>query len=836
MTRAKVLGAVVLVAIAACSEEDQPGSGQPPGAEAKAVLDHKGGELRVAGAGPVGLIRLALPAGALQQGEQVTLTLKRHDKAEAYLSKLRGPAFLFGLSLEISPESMAGAVHDNLEAEFEIDPQDASLSAEQRALLAKEPLKWAKGYLLHTKPAAEDDYRELTTCTENDPKSRHDIRVMSTDFRKTRAGNEIENGVVLAAPVKVLKLFGALRSGRWFRTDDGWFHSAALQQSVAWPHKHAGLLSITYFPMSTKADQPEFPLPQTKADRERVWHCLQVLFSSVADTLSQAKFKPIAVNGGAEEFEVVVYDFTGGSTIAAASYSGRYMQLSTNVFDPARWGSKNQCLTKDTMPIALAVAHEMFHWQQGAYLSDQNVKGWWWQHKAWNADQFLHYMGNYKLSKPQLWGVNDWISEGTAHYFAYQMVREHPVEPVYFRHGLTGYPLDRPAWFASGSALNFSPFWAYPRVAFFKYLLDKEDSGAVDELARLRGLMEALAKDLKAAVDKVPKTKANEYPLVNLAETVRKFGDKDKRDWFGFFREFSLLRGCTAAGKCPKVDQTRARPYARLNSKAPDLFGVSQDAAYWSALEYPEGLHEPDEEPYLKAHDGYTSQDKGASQVNSKSCRFDTVKQSVLRPAKNARQIAENLTPKSEVELTLPHNVQFHQAGVRVELLDNLEYQEKNRYSWVWKPGSDCSPKLQAEAWQRTDQAGSLRFLAQSDSKGELAFVTEKLPKGAKNQYTSLLIGNTAWKRPVPKQPQCKGKLSIKLNNCPCDSMPLVKDKDKGGPDDVVLHCVVAGKSNAFCDHKGFLAAGLLSALEWEQCYKAYAAMGAFCKLSAKKP
>ena len=95
-------------------------------------------------------------------------------------------------------------------------------------------------------------------------------------------------------------------------------------------------------------------------------------------------------------------------------------------------------------------------------------------------------------------------------------------------------------------------------------------------------------------------------------------------------------------------------------------------------------------------------------------------------------------------------------------------------------------------------------------------------------------MGNSSWSVPTGKQPACKVKLTIELTTCPCDSMPLVQDK--GGPDDKVLHCVVAGKSNAFCNHKGFIVKGLLSALEWEQCYKTYPAMGTFCKLSSKKP
>ncbi len=835
-----------LLLLAGCPDDEAPagdgglsdgattGDGALP--PSTATLDEKGGRLRVGGHGPVQAVRLVLPAGTLASGEKATVTLKHSRTQPKDQPKLSPAVWFFELGLDVQPESLFTKIHKAATVELELDPSHPAFSdPKQKALVAKDPVKWANDYLLRTRPLVESDVSELKRCKKTSGGTElFKIKVMGTGWVKTSKGTEIEKGVVVAAPLATLKLFGAERKGRVWRWKSGIWHAGSARMGLSFPHAHIGRINMNYYPVSVRATAPDHNLPTDPNDRDKAWACIEAMFNKTLDTLRAKGFRSLKVDNGKAEWEVAIFDFTAGTTEARASYSGRYMELQTKYFDHAHYPSKTKCFAKTTAPLLLAVAHELFHWQQGAYMANQDESFWWWRNQASIATRAMAQIGPHTVTTPQNYRINDWFAEATAHYFAYEMARHHPLHPGYFRHGLTGYPLTIPAWFPNGSDIIVDRFWDYTRVPYFKYLFDQEDKSGGDELVLLAGLLNATGAYLEKLVNAVPKTKANKYPKVSIGPAVKTWAQARGRDWFGFSREVALLRGCASMKKCPLVPAAKSRPFGRLPGTTADPYGNKADPKYWEGRVPTGDMHEQLEEPWWGTVDkGWTKLGKGESVLHNGKCRFDTVTRSYqLSPA--ARKVAETKSPKKgTVTLTLPDAVQQHLAGVRVEVMDNLEYQVKNRYAWKVKLGKDCSPDLQMEAWIRTEKSGTIRPLASGTS--SLSFITEQPKKGeGTKQHVSLLIGNVAWAASVNRTKACTAELSIELSTCPCTSMPIVKGP--GGAKDLVLHCVEGGKSFAFCDAKGFLAKGLLSALEWERCYKDYAAMSTLCKLSPKKP
>ena len=345
---------------------------------------------------------------------------------------------------------------------------------------------------------------------------------------------------------------------------------------------------------------------------------------------------------------------------------------------------------------------------------------------------------------------------------------------------LASFPLDRPPWRLSGSKLwaalhGSNSYWSYYRYFFFKYLFDQEKGGTSDELVGLRTLLEALQKEQHA------KGAAARYTLV-----VKQWMDHPSRklSWFGWLRELLLLRACSQLGAkdgCPDIPKSMVFPFAYAASGGADPFGTTEKVDHWASF-IPPGLKrwEVKASPYTKLPPGFDPKRwtaGGRTLTDAKVCNFDTNEPAYQQTG--LKDGAGVLVPDSmtilnsgPMTITLPRNVQFHLAGSRLDIRDNLpKTKTVSKYQWTITRAPACAADLELEAYKYANtfslvsKSEPLKFLKRSTGATLVFEVTPPGGKdaGARTAWVYLLSGNSSWTKDAanPKV-DCTIKIAIK--------------------------------------------------------------------------
>ena len=833
--------AFLAVLLANACIDDKTALPAPTEERVTVVFDSAGGTLVVTGEGAILAIEIVLPAGVLDS--QATVTVSKTIAIDEKEPELFGAARLLALSLEVEPEAHYAAIVDAAEVHITIDTEHASLSAEEREELATDPAEWGNGHLgiagLYDPVLTSD-----LMCSYEESQAKWDVRWQGGAFTKSFHGTQAQGTAKILAPANVVQLFGLnpvikaqSYKGSW---DRGIFFHLIERRRVFWfEHPHLGRVNVYSIPVSVKANQVAHAFPELFAEVEIITGCMEQIFTSIATRLADAGFNKIDIGDPDFPFDIQVWDFATGSTIASANYAARVMNLQTPWLDPTIYGSKDDCFSAGPKVLeqVFAAAHETFHWQQGAQLHNAASMAGWYDHaRAWRGSVTVDHVGPHAVEGGFHYRQNLWIDEATANYFAYEMVRGYPLDHVYFKHGIAAFPLSSSAWLEDGGTIyvegNYNAdeerydgngWWNYSRQPFFKFLFDQESEGQGNELSTMVAFFDGLAAYLATNVAS---------GQVDARPAVQQWMAGKGLTWFDFFREWALLRGCTSTGECASVDASRGRPFAHTQPTEPDLLGTNGEAPYWELLRGAVDINQLIEEPFTLAPNNYTPVDGGKSMTGPR-CRFDTVASAFTRVPEPAQEItAVEMPVKSTVTVALPDNIQQYQAGTRVHVFDNIDYMTTNRYAWTFELGAMCHEDIELEAWRTDVTAGSLAFAGSGEGK-KVTFVTKANPNN-QTQYTDILVGNTAWEG-GGNTTKCEATLEVKLTTCPCDAMPVYVEE--GGPDDLVVYCLNLGTEYAFCAPDNTpLAPGLLSNAEYEECFEVYSAMSDVCGLPAMQP
>lgn len=827
MTRLKCTPVPSLLAIAlmlgachlGCGGQDTPPPAPTlPGVdEVSADMGTDGGSVTVVGPGALRSVTLTLPAGVLAQQETATLTLARSNQPQ--LEDVGGSEFVAALSLEIGPTDLHDKVFEALEATYEIDP--AELEASQRASLLDDPVTWARQHLLAAAERDDEADHNIAKCSSApDEEVLLPVHLDITKF----AGVAISNTVKLKAPLRLLGVIAPRHIGAATSKPGGktiWDHWNVLTatHSFSSSHPHFGPLEFNVYDVSITKALAEHSW--SKTDGATVETCLKTIVHAIGDKLGE-HFDPVAVtyDGNKLPYRFQIYDYSASSsTQATTNYPVRTIYLPTSWVDPQLYAKG--CINVDNAEQIAVLAHELFHLQQGHYFLDQNDPAYFmYGFNAWYRGTTTSTRGEYALDNPHGYRVSNWIGEGSANWFKHEMMRSAAVD---VRRGLANFPMDEPPWQEINGRLYVSNYWDYTRHHFFKFMTDREQAGAAqeNELALMAELFAAIRTYVRGKQEQNAPASA-----VDFRVPIKTWLDEHELGWFDFYREYALLRGCASVDGCPLVATERANPYGMKSSKGTDLSGSSAESDYWSLLKIgATDYHIFDDTPFLASKNGVHA---GKTNHNPNGCAFDTVKPSLVGVEGDAKAV---LDKDDWVDIELPRNIQHHLSGVRIDLLDNLEYQEDNRYTWRLELDPACSGSIRHEAWRRTAMVKTLEFA--SDAKGQTPLVigTKKAEDGSQAQYTTFLLGNEAWAAELNSD--CKARLRIKLDDCPCQ--PIYQKQEGGGADDLVMYCAIPGDTEyAVCTEDGFVegASTLLNKSEWQACWFKQPLLASFCNLA----
>ena len=367
--------------------------------------------------------------------------------------------------------------------------------------------------------------------------------------------------------------------------------------------------------------------------------------------------------------------------------------------------------------------------------------------------------------------------------------------------------------------------WGYVRHPFIAFLVDREDEEQADPLVELRDLLTAVAEAVAAvaADDAVP---TSIHPAVYL------WGEVRGRSWFDFFRERVLLRGCEAADWCPNAPV--GAPYSRVATASGDLYGVTYDGGrYWNMLSSPDDPYAFDSSPFPSGTAGFEVVDEGKSEVLVSECRFDTVKSLQLDLDSNASEIFAS--PTGAVELELAVQIQYPLSGVRLDVVDALDYSDGRKYPCELSLGPACVQSLRAEGWRWQEEPTTLAREGFTTSPNELLSFETQAPtdENLGIPLVALLIGNVATEPPADPDIPCTA--ALRIIGCPCATMTIAQDP-RGAPGEQVLFCENGGQQHLLCNDTGLYAHGLLSPLEHGYCHALHAEMASFCGLGAEPP
>ncbi|EDM74854.1 hypothetical protein PPSIR1_31133 [Plesiocystis pacifica SIR-1] len=804
------------------SEDEAGDTGEDGQYTVSATLGSEGGELELSELpGWIAAVRLTLPAGALEPGQSATLTLG-WDEGEATLD---GATPMGSIWLEVEPRELTPTVEQALEAGVALDTEAMGEAAEG----LDDPGAWLEEHVVLTRDD-EAAAAELTLC-ETAKTPGLGLGLYPLDDR-----GEAVN--YFQADSKRSWLFARYTDflphplGPYafhITEDDGTRHDwHFVPGSHTWgtAHPHTGPLRFTAYPVSVAGDgEPRHTWPAGTAG-DTVEACITEVATKILD-LYQGRFRTLVVDAYGDHtplpWHIVIYDFTtSSSTLAAANYPERWMQLPTTWLDPQLWAGG--CFTEQTRPYVHAMAHEMFHWQQQVYVMDANDPiQWGWGKLAWHKRTPQSFAGPHPITpdlkrKPMLW-----FQEATAQHVAFEISGE----TAWVRHGLPAYPLDGVPWMEWGDlAIAPDGFWGYRKGHYIKYLTDREGSAAGDDLAELHSLLDAIGdhavSEMNAGVN---------ASTVDLLEPLPTWAASKGRDPFGFFREVALLRGCVSGGSCPEVPPAAAKPfgsaatggYARLIPRA--------EAEVWWApyILDPDDPHDAYETPFgggpLPAWEKGEVADLGASWVNADTCRFDSTTALYSDLGAAGQGLLESPEP---TELPLPETLAWHATGTRIDFVDDLSY-EVEKYLWRARPGADCPPQLHLEWYHRTDEAGSLTF-GDALANGDAQMFTTEPPDAASWREVTLLVGNNS--PLIDSDASCSVLVEVLPGTCPCVAMPMVNGG--GGADDLIVACELeGGEQFDYCNDEGFWSSGLLTPKELPVCWQEFPVLGEFCGLSS---
>lgn len=119
------------------------------GARATATIGEAGGVLELEGADLVSTIALEVPAGLLEQGEFVEVTLERIDTLEDH-PEVTGASLLAGLRIHLEPESVLDKVVEGADLRLLLDPSASRVSGLDVAAIEADPAAWARAHLSST--------------------------------------------------------------------------------------------------------------------------------------------------------------------------------------------------------------------------------------------------------------------------------------------------------------------------------------------------------------------------------------------------------------------------------------------------------------------------------------------------------------------------------------------------------------------------------------------------------------------------------------------------------------------------------------------------------------
>ncbi len=785
-------------------------AGAPP---ASGTFSSAGGSISVALTGLVTRIQLDLPAGTLAASEKATMTLNARASLPADHPTMGGADHAGGFSLDVSPASLRKKVE--LALRLRVTLSNKLLPAAARKSMYKDPMAWAEAHLLASfRGAAVQDTAAPVTLCKYTPKIKHTpLRIDWNLFEKKirNTGTELAYSVELAGPFPLV--FERYGLGEAYRTSGLKGEAFRLWRTIIpmhapfemKPHKHIGPVVFRYFPISVGPPKsgkyyPNKPWPIIPSDAARVQNCLGTLVSAALDPLAARKYdtlrwpypagysqwhtvlnKKYGIKGnyGGKylPYVVFIYDYSTSPDVAATSNMWlRTMRLPTAVVAPKLYSAKN-CFTPQAKSLVATVGHEVFHWQQGAYVMPQ-IPG------KLDPGYFSLFHQNktkkhgpYDLSSEMKYYIHEWIYEGTARYFDSVYVRN---QGYWTRRGLASFPLDRPPWRLTGGKLwaalhGPNSYWAYYRSFFFKFLLDQEAGGATDELTGLKLLLQALQKEQKA------KGASARYLPV-----VKKWMEAPPRNltWFRWMRELLLLRGCSIkSGKdgCPDIPKTLANPFGTKAAAAKDVYGQTEQADHWASFIPTGGKRwHMKLKPYDKLPPGFDAKQwKAGGRVLEKSavCNFDTnepayqmtgLKDGAGKPVPDSTTIL-NTGP---VTITLPLNVQFRLSGARLDIRDTLPATKTvSKYQWTVTMGKECAFDLELEAHESEQlftilgKTDSLKFLKRTAATSMTFVVTPPKAGDATGRlaWVHLLSGNTAWSKDAPNPKKaCTLQVSIK--------------------------------------------------------------------------
>ncbi len=786
-----------------------PDAGPPP---ASATFGSAGGSISVPLAGLITRVRLDLPAKTLSATEKVKLTLIPSQTLPKDHPTIGGAVHGGGFSLDVDPASLRKKVE--LALRLRVTFAGAALPAAQRKEAFKDALTWSERHMLATfRDAQVKDTAAVALCKYSPPTEHAPLRIDWVLFEKKvyRVGTELAYTVELAGPFLLVSnrygLGQAYRptglKGAKYRL---WRTLLPMHKPFEMtPHKHIGPVVFRYFPISVGLPgktgyAPNKPWPAKTGDQNLVKSCLGSFISKALDPLAKRTFDTLRwpypfgysqwhnvlnkkynikgkYGGNFLPYVVFIYDYSTSPDVAATTNMWlRTMRLPTKVVDPAMY-SASTCFTAKAKDLVASVGHEVFHWQQGAYLMPQTAGK---LDPAYYA--FFHQTktfnhGPHTLTSWMTFFTHEWIYEGTAQYFDSVFVRQ---QGYWTRRGLASYPLERPPWRLSGGKVwaalhEANTYWSYYRYFFFKYLFDQEKGGAKDELTELKTLLQDLQKEQKA------KGAGAKYTPV-----VKAWMDHSSRKltWFGWLREFLLLRGCSLAGKtkgCTEVPKAMTFPFAYSPSGGADPFGKTETSDHWTSFIPPVSKRwEVKLQPYTKLPPGFNParwKASGRTISDSKVCNFDSnepayQKTGIKDEAGVVVPDAMTILKSGPKTITLPQNVQFHLSGARLDILDNtMPAKSVSKHQWTITRSASCAKKLELEAYTYSNTFGlasksePLRFRKRTTGTTLVFDVPVATGPDATSRlaWVYLLAGNNSWTADAAKPTaKCTIQVSIK--------------------------------------------------------------------------
>lgn|GEM_PF-5926703 len=839
----------------------------PPPAKTTTIdVSSEGGSQLITHAGAVESFEISLPAGILEAGESATVDITYQASAdETVHAAFTGAEFLLGLKVEVGSDDAAlrEKIEEGLEINIDIDSQAAIFPTDQQTELNSDAVSWASKHLfLSAVPDATAEHAAKPLCKTPDYGKKAKLPIaIHVDWIAGKNGPP--SRVRLKAQLATFAKFTDAKLGEVLDKANGklrqiWFAIKPVH-TIDHSNDYTGPIKLRYYPIGISPTAPPTPWPSGD-DEKKVTYCLKRQIDAVAGILKKQGFKPwkTTVDGKGDTplpTTILVYDYQLNPNVAASAnavYRMIYMYSSwikpeLYIAMPDGHQPKEgqiECVdlynTEAKKKLA-SFAHEMFHIQQGAYLMPPDNRealffGYQvWYDGWWKTDEHGPYTLTEKLDRNHTL----WFLEATARYFQNKVV---PPDSPWLYHGLANFGLETPPWAeidgkVYADTIARTGYWAYARYVFFKYLFDREkDVLTHKELSGLAELFTHVAKyqeDLRKGGSGY-----SAFQYISAVEDWMEYEAVPKRDWFGFFREFSLLRGCKALTDCPHVPIERANPFGKLASPETvlDLTGGQSDydilkGLYAKSSAYYEFFPTPFSSPGANE----VIVDEGKTIASAKACSFDTTQGAYAALTNKAETVRANWQDQQKVEeIEFPVHINYQLAGTRLDIVDNMEYGGNQTYLWELEFGSTCRiHSLKAEAWRYADVEKSMRYVDEGDGESGITFITEKPEEGSAPTVV-LLVGNTETRRSVAEglEKPCTATLKITLVSCPCESMSIVNDG--GGPDDNLLNCNLSGGGSLnFCWPEEFLvdAAFFKPKEEYKVCFKKHSQIASFCKL-----